>query len=104
MRRPAWLTRAVVGWSLFDFANQSFTIVVLTAMFQVYFVEQVVSGGGATGRRWWSLCGMVTQAVLAVLGPFVGALADFSGIKKRLLFATYIGAAAFCLAMAFVQP
>ena len=102
--RPSWLTREVWGWALFDFANQSFTIVILTAMFQIYFVEQVVPGGEVAGRRWWSLCGMITQAVLAITGPLIGALADFSGTKKRLLFASYVGACLFSLSLAFVQP
>jgi cysteine desulfurase len=104
MRRPAWLTREVWGWALFDFANQAFTIVILTVMFQLYFTRHVVPGGEEVGRRWWAISGIITQIVLALSGPLVGALADFSGVKKRLLFVTWIGACLFCLALAFVQP
>jgi MFS transporter, UMF1 family len=44
LRRQPWLTREVWGWALFDFANQSFSIVILTAMFQLYFTQVVVPG------------------------------------------------------------
>lgn len=103
MRLPAWLTRPVWGWSLFDFANQSFTIVILTAMFQVYFVGRIFDDEG-TGRRWWAISGIITQAVLIVVGPVLGALADFTGTKKRLLLVTFIGCVGFTFALAFVQP
>ncbi|HMN96682.1 MAG TPA: MFS transporter [Phycisphaerales bacterium] len=104
MRRPAWMTRPVLGWSLFDFANQSFTMVVLTTMFQLYFVGMIVPGGESRGRQAWAACGIVTQLILILVGPVIGALADFSGTKKRLLFVTYLGCVGFTLAMAFVQP
>jgi len=103
MLRPAWLTRPVWGWSLFDFANQSFTIVILTAMFQVYFVGRIFEDEG-TGRRWWAISGIITQVVLVLVGPVLGALADFTGTKKRLLLVTFIGCIGFTFAMAFVQP
>ena len=101
--RP-WLTRPVIGWSLFDFANQSFTIVILTVMFQVYFVSDVVPGGGSAGRRLWAICGIITQVVLVVVGPLLGAVADFSGVKKRVLFVTFVGAVLFTMSLGLIAP
>jgi MFS-type transporter involved in bile tolerance (Atg22 family) len=28
-----WLNKQVMGWAMFDFANQAFTLVILTTMF-----------------------------------------------------------------------
>lgn len=100
----SWLTRPVFGWSLFDFANQAFTIVILTTLYQVYFIEEVVPGDGSPGRRAWAVCGIVTQVLLVVLSPLLGAFADFTGIKKRLLFVTFVGSVAFTAALGLVRP
>lgn len=111
MKRPKWLTREVWGWAMFDFANQSFQLVILTAMFSVYFVEYIAAGGeGATeqakahGRTLWAVSGIVSLVIVMGISPLIGALADFSGAKKRLLFVTYVGAVAFTAALALVAP
>ena len=45
MSKRGWFNREVFGWAMFDFANQAFTLVILTTMFHVYFVNHIVVGG-----------------------------------------------------------
>jgi MFS transporter, UMF1 family len=116
MRQPTWLNREVFGWGMFDFANQAFTLVILTAMFNVYFIEHIVPGeeitldDGSTemdhslGRRLWATCGIITQIGIILLGPILGAIADFSGAKKKLLFITWIGCVIFTASLGLVPP
>lgn len=99
---PSWLNRQVFGWAMFDFANQAFTLVILTAVFNVYFTEYVVPG--ERGIYYWSAAGVVTQVLVIILGPILGALADFSGAKKKLLFATWIGCVIFTASLGLVPP
>lgn len=111
-----WLNREVFGWAMFDFANQAFTLVILTAMFQVYFVQHIVPpetamneagemvSGTSTGRRLWATCGIITQIIIIAISPMLGALADFSGAKKKLLFVTYLGCVLFTAALGLIPP
>jgi len=107
MRRPPWLTREVFGWTMFDFANQAFTMVIITAVFQQYFIKQVVpgvEGSDDRGRRLWEISNISAEIVIIALAPLLGALADFSGAKKRFLFLTYVGCVAATLLLGLVGP
>lgn len=57
---------------------------VLLAVYSAYFKQQVV--GGAEGSRMWGLSIGIAMLVVALLSPVLGALADFSATKKRILF------------------
>ena len=89
-RRERW------AWYLYDFGNSAYASVVLLAVFAVYFKEQVV--GGAAGSRLWGLSLGIAMLVVAVISPVLGAIADYSGAKKRaLLFFTSLSCVATAL-------
>ena len=74
------------AWAMYDLANSAFATTIITAIFPVYFTS--VAGadlppGEAT--RLLARTTTVALAVSAVLAPFLGALADYAPIKKRLL-------------------
>jgi UMF1 family MFS transporter len=106
-RRPqgkSWFNREVFGWAMFDFANQAFTLVILTTMYQLYFVNHVVVGDEIRGRTLWATSNVTAQLIVLVISPLIGALADFSGAKKRLLLITYVGCVAMTAALGLVAP
>jgi len=76
--------RAQWAWYFYDFGNSAYAAVVLLAVFATYFKQGVV--GGAQGSALWGLALTISMAVVAVFSPILGALADYSGRKKRLLF------------------
>src|SRR5574340_864077 len=78
-RRERW------AWYLYDFGNSAYAAVVLLAVYSAYFKETVV--GGAEGSRLWGIAVGIAMLVVAVLSPIFGTIADFSGSKKRFLFA-----------------
>ena len=50
--------REVFGWAMYDFANSGYTTVVLTAVFNAYFVAAVAGGADwatLAGPRRWAL-------------------------------------------------
>lgn len=107
MKRPRWLTREVIGWAAFDFANQAFTMVIVTALYQQYFIKQVVplvDGSDHRGKRLWEMSNISAEIVIIAISPLLGALADFSGAKKKYLLATYIGCVLATLALGLVAP
>ncbi|MEG8947113.1 MFS transporter [Rosettibacter firmus] len=80
----------IVVWSLFDFANTSYSIIVVTFIYAVYF-KQTVADGKPIGDFYWSLGTSISMLITALISPVLGAIADFSAGKKRfLLFFTLI--------------
>jgi len=80
----------VFVWSLFDFANTSYSIIVVTFIYAVYF-KQTVAEGKPIGDFYWSLGTSISMLITAIISPVLGAIADYSAGKKRfLLFFTLV--------------
>lgn len=71
-------------WSLFDFANTSFSITVVTFLYAVYF-KKVIAGGEPVGDLYWSISTSIAMIVTALISPVLGAIADYGAGKKRFL-------------------
>lgn len=76
--------KKVFIWTLFDFANTSFSIVVVTFLYAVYF-KKIVAEGKAIGDLYWSIGTSLAMIVTAIISPILGAIADYSAGKKRFL-------------------
>ena len=74
----------VFVWTLFDFANTSFSIIVVTFLYAVYF-KKTVAGNEAIGDLYWSISTSIAMAITAFISPVLGAIADYSAGKKRFL-------------------
>jgi UMF1 family MFS transporter len=82
--------REVFAWAMYDFANSGYTTVVLTAVFNAYFVG-VVAGNAAWATLAWT-ASLAASCVLVMLTmPAIGAFADLRAAKKRLLMLTTAG-------------
>ncbi len=88
MAKDKWFNREVFGWAMFDLANQSFALVILMTMFGLYFIYHIVPDDESLGRQLWAMSGIIALIIVIIVSPLIGALADFSGAKKRLLFTT----------------
>ena len=78
----------VFAWAMYDFANSGYTTVVLTAVFNAYFVS-VIAGGASWATFAWTATLAVSYIAVMIAGPLLGAYADAHAAKKRvLLFAT----------------
>ena len=81
-------------WTLFDFANTSFSIVVVTFVYAVYF-KKTVAQNLPIGDLYWSISTSIAMIITAIISPILGAIADYATGKKRfLLFFTLICIAA----------
>jgi len=79
--------RQIISWCLFDFANSSYSAVISAVIFPVYYATQIVGNDNGLGDLWWGRAVSLSMAVIAVTSPFMGGIADYGGIRKRLLFA-----------------
>ncbi len=72
---------------MFDLANQSFTLLIITVLFPIYFKEIAV-GDKQRGDSLWAIGISVALFIVVLLSPFVGAFADGHRARKKLLMGT----------------
>ncbi|RED47732.1 MFS transporter [Aestuariispira insulae] len=73
--------KAVAGWCLFDWANSAFPTIISTFVFATYFTKAVAENETDGTVLWSSTVGWA-GLVVALLAPFLGAIADFGGRRK----------------------
>ena len=84
--------REVISWSLFDFANQPFSTIIVTFIYGAFFTNYIVADEHL-GTLLWSTGISVTAIVVSLFSPILGALADRGGYRKLfLIFFTCISA------------
>ncbi len=86
---------------MYDFANSGYTTVVITAVFNAYFVAEV-AGNAPWATFAWTATLAVSFALIMLTAPLIGAYADAHAAKKRLLLATTAGCVIFTAALASV--
>lgn len=94
--------KEIVSWCFFDFANSSFTTIIITIVFSVYFVKIIAAGG--SGDYLWGLGNAISQGLVLLSAPLLGAIADYSASKKLFLFLSYAVCILFTALLTFVQP
>jgi UMF1 family MFS transporter len=97
--------RELWAWCMYDFANSSFTTLIVTVAYSVYFVQVVagpLGGDGMAERVWfWGYSG--SMLVAAALAPVLGALADARASKRLFLILSSLVCVAFTALLAFVK-
>ncbi len=88
---------------MYDFANSGYTTVVITAVFNAYFVA-VVCDNAAWATFAWTAALALSYAAIVVTAPLLGAWADIHAAKKRLLALTTAGCVLATAALAWVGP
>ena len=77
--------RKVFAWLLFDFANTSFSVMMVTFAFPLYF-KNVICNGDPSGDVLWGIGVSFSMLLVAIVSPVLGAASDYSGKRKRYLF------------------
>ena len=78
--------RELRAWAMYDWANSAFWTTVIVAVFPPFFSDYAAAGllpADATARFAWSTTLAVT--IVALIGPILGAVADYRAVKKKLL-------------------
>ena len=104
MTAPPVTKREIFGWAMFDFANSSYTTVVVTVVYSAFFVGYIVPAGSAIRDSYWSIAIILSTLLALVLSPLAGAICDLSGRKKAYLFGTTLICAVGTAALALVGP
>jgi MFS-type transporter involved in bile tolerance (Atg22 family) len=77
--------KQILSWCLFDFANSSYSAVIAAAIFPVYFANVIVGNRTGEGDLWWGRAISLSMLTIALSSPFLGGIADYAGLRKKLL-------------------
>ncbi|MDO8628342.1 MAG: MFS transporter [Nanoarchaeota archaeon] len=73
--------KEVVAWALFDFANSSYSLIILSFLFPIYFKEVIISGPASD--FYWGLTISISILLAGLAAPIIGAMADHERRRKR---------------------
>src|SRR5438034_6831391 len=102
--------REVFGWTMYDWANSAFQTTVVTVLAGPYLTALAQSAAGENGtvlrlgplgvtaKSLFPYCIALSVFLQIFLLPVLGAIADYTHLKKRLMAVfCYVGVAATCL-------
>ncbi|EIT85572.1 putative efflux transporter [Fictibacillus macauensis ZFHKF-1] len=73
------------SWMYYDWANSAYSIIITTAVFPLFYKAAATNAGirpaDSTAYLGYTLA--ITTFILALLGPILGTIADYKGLKKR---------------------
>ncbi|MCK5325539.1 MAG: MFS transporter, partial [Woeseiaceae bacterium] len=84
-QRPL-LNRKVLAWAFYDWANSAFALSVLAVLFPLFLGSYWSAGdpgAAVTARLAWITA--AASAVVCVIAPVFGTIADAGGYRKRFL-------------------
>ncbi len=85
--------RAMISWSLYDWANSAFATTVMAAFFPIFFSSYWSLGQDSeTTTFFLGMANSVESLIVAVLAPMLGAIADSGSYRKKfLIFFAFLG-------------
>lgn len=90
----------IFAWTLFDFANTAYSVIIVTVVYSTYFTTQVAGGRDDL----WGLTVSLSMILAAAIAPPLGVAADNARNKKRFLFIFTLASIVSTALMFFVQP
>ncbi len=99
--------KEIFGWAMFDFANQGYTLLIITVIYGDLFTRIIVgdaAGDYRLGNLLWSLALAASYALVVLTAPVLGAIIDFSATRKKFLFASYLLTVISTSLLYFVAP
>src|SRR4051812_40492704 len=104
LERLGLRTREQRAWVSYDWAVSSMQTTIMAAVFPIYFVKVASAEiGGERGSQQLAYANTAALVIVTLLSPLLGAMADHSAAKKKLLLAFALLGAAACGGMFFIE-
>jgi MFS transporter, UMF1 family len=100
---PPVTNREILGWCMYDVADSAFTTIIVTVLYAPFF-SKIVVRDPAQGDFLWGLAASISEIAVAILAPILGAIADFSGSRKKFLGLCAATIVLFTASLWFVGP
>jgi UMF1 family MFS transporter len=95
--------RELRAWAMYDWALSPVQTTVMVAVFPIFYIQVAGADAGATtASQWWAISNGIAIALAAAIAPVLGAIADYSAAKKKLLALSMAAGVAGCLLMYFI--
>lgn len=101
---PPVKKREIFGWAMYDFANSSYTTVVISLLYSSFFTAYIIPDSMGAKDTYWAIALIASTILAIVLSPLVGAICDYTGNKKKYLAISTFVCAVSTLGLFFVQP
>ncbi|HZK19780.1 MAG TPA: MFS transporter [Treponemataceae bacterium] len=88
------------SWITYDVANSAYATIMMAAIFPIFFTG-ICSEATGRGDFWWGIGTSIATAIIAILAPMIGAIADIHGYKKRIFSIFLVFGITFSLAAVF---
>ncbi|MFB3153144.1 MAG: MFS transporter, partial [Candidatus Acidiferrales bacterium] len=96
--------KSIASWCLYDFANSIYVAVVPATIWAAYYANVIVGNDQGQGDLWWGRVVSSTMLFVAVTSPVLGAIADYAGVRKRLLILYTVAAVSGTCLLATISP
>lgn len=74
------------AWAMYDWGLSGMQTVIMTAVFPLFFLSYAAHGlEGTQGEERYAVANTIYAVVIAVIAPFLGAVADYKGAKKAFM-------------------
>ncbi len=85
--------KQIYSWAMYDWANSAYATTVMAGFFPLFFKSYFSAETDViTSTAHLGIANSVSSMIVVLLAPFLGAIADVGGLKKRFLFLfTYLG-------------
>ena len=78
--------KAIWAWTMYDWANSAFVTTIMAAVLPVYYTSVAAAGLAPNiATAYWGFTSSISALIAAIISPVLGAVADFTGSKKRFL-------------------
>lgn len=91
------------SWALFDWANQPFFTIITTFIFAPYFANVMV-GNPVDGQAAWAFTQSASGVLIALMSPFLGAMADAGGPRKPYILTFQLLLVLGCISLWWAYP
>jgi UMF1 family MFS transporter len=97
-------TKTEKSWMLYDWANSAYSIIITTAVFPIFY-KTVATDAGVSSTQSTAYLGYtvaIATFILAMIGPILGTIADYRGLKKKFFLAFFLIGSLSTISLAFV--
>ena len=98
--REKRFSRTEWSWIFYDWANSVYATNIMAAIFPILYSQ--IAGNGTLGDHLYGYAVSLANLLVAMLSPYLGAIADFKGMKKKLWMGFMIAGVVFTAVMGLV--
>lgn len=95
--------KAIRAWLMYDWANSAFATTMMAAVLPIFYTDVAAKNlPEHVATSYWGFTQTIAMLIIAVMAPLLGAIADYSGAKVRLLIVSALFGITSTIAFVFV--